>query len=377
VKRIRRLGTDALQALLATLVLITLLEVCTRLALDAPRGIFSGFLPGASGLYPPNAEIEMVWGPIPYRISTNSLGFRGPELSPVRPHGKLRIAAIGDSVTDGFFVDDDATYPHLLERALAARGVRSEVINAARGSASLPKELAILREAVLPLAPDVVLLTFVTNDVAELRGVSREGLLAARLPRGRVPLRLRLITATALGELGYDLYLRVASEPYRRKRGAEARGAERYAIEGGASFERNVRIFLERYADTDSIALRERFTRKTAALIESYLFALDRFLAICAEHGIEPGLVYFPAYPEVYAPERSQRLRDLLARAAEERDLPFLDLTAAFRSAGRTRVLHLAPLDFHPNPEGNAVTAAAAADFVVGTLLPRVGRDGS
>jgi lysophospholipase L1-like esterase len=314
----------------------------------------------------------MIWGPIPYRVSTNSLGFRGSEISPHRSGGVVRIAAIGDSVTDGLFAADDATYPHFLEEALSDLGVEAEVINAARGSASIGKELAILREAVLPLAPDVVVLTFVTNDISDIRGVGRDRLLEARLPKGRVPLTLWLITHTALGEVAYDLQLRAVSEPYRRRREAGVTGAERYAIPGGTAFRRNVGSFLKRYAATDGLVLGERFSPETETLIENYLFGLDHFLALCAERGIAVGLVYFPAYPEIYDPTRGQRMRDTLARAASVRDLPFLDLTPVFRREGESRALHLAPLDFHLNPEGNRVMASAVAEFVAATLLPRV-----
>lgn len=353
--------------------LILLLEAGLRIFLAAPRGIFTGLLPGANGLYPASASIEMIWAPIPYRVTTNSLGFRGPELRSADSRDGLRIAAIGDSVTDGFFVDDEATYPHQLRVALSDRRVPAEVVNAARGGGSIGKELAILREAVLPLAPDIVLLTFVTNDVSDIRGVARDELVAAELPAGRVPPTLWMMTRTAVGEVGYDLYLRAASESYRRKRAAGVAGAERYAIAGGGDFAQNAALFLERYAGFDGLVLADRFTPEAEALAENYLFALDRFLALCAERQIQAGLIYFPAYPEIYGPPLSPRMRQRLAEAARSRAVPFLDLTPAFRREGRSRVLHLAPLDFHLNPAGYSVMATAVADFVVDALIPRVG----
>jgi lysophospholipase L1-like esterase len=370
MSRIGRLVAGAGPVLLGTLVLLALLEVAARLLAGAPHGIFRGFLPGAEGLYPPNATIEMIWGPIPYRVSTNSLGFRGPELAETRAPDAVRIAAIGDSVTDGFFVDDDATYPHYLRQELAGRGLAVEVINAARGSGSIDKSLAILKEAVLPLEPDVVLLTVVTNDISDLRGRSDLQVASARLARGRAPLSLRLITATALGELAYDLYLRVVSEPYRQRRERESTGAARYEIPGGASFRRNVRIFDKRYAETDVLVLEEPLRPGTEALLERYRLGLDHFLVLCAERGVTVGLVYFPAYPEVYGSARATRLREMLAKRAAERGAGFLDLTSVFRGEGESRVLHLAPVDFHPNPAGNALMAEAVARFLVESLLP-------
>jgi lysophospholipase L1-like esterase len=369
LKRIRRLAANTLPVLFGTLVLLGVLEVGARWVLGAPRGIFRGFMPGEEGLYPASATIEMIWGPIPYRVSTNSLGFRGPELERTKAEGVVRIAAIGDSVTDGFFVDNDATYPHFLQQALDDRGLETEVINAARGSGSIDKSLAILKEAVLPLEPDVVLLTAVTNDLSDLRGRSAAGVGSARLVRGGAPLSLRLITASGLGELTYDLYLRVVSAPYRQRRERTATGAERYEIGGGASFSRNVRIFNERYAHTDGLVLEDPLPESTEKLLGLYRLGLDQFLVLCAERGVRVGLVYFPAYPEVYGSARAARLRDVLAAQAAERGAGFLDLTPVFVRKGEARVLHLAPVDFHPNPEGNAVMAEAVAHFVAESLL--------
>jgi len=369
VSPLRRFASAAAPVGIGTLVLLVLLEVGVR-ALGAPHGLFRGFLPGEDGLYPPNATIEMIWGPIPYRVTTNALGFRGPVLEREPTPGRTRIAAIGDSVTDGFFVDDEATYPARLQAELDARGVGAEVVNAARGSASIDKETAILREAVLPLDPEVVLLTVVTNDVSDLAGRTAEQVRSAQLRRGSPPLSLWLMTSTGLGELAYDAYLRVASESYRERRARTATGAARYEIPGGDSFTRNVRIFERRYAETDGLVLEDPLRPETQRLLQLYADGLDHFLAVCAEQELRVGLVYFPAYPEIYGKARATALRALLADRARERGARFLDLTPVFEREGEGRVLHLAPIDFHPNPAGNQVMAKATAAFVVEVLLP-------
>jgi hypothetical protein len=54
-----------------------------------------------------------------WTIVTNSEGYRGGEREyRARPDGVYRILAVGDSVTFGFNVDQDDTYPHRLEVAL-------------------------------------------------------------------------------------------------------------------------------------------------------------------------------------------------------------------------------------------------------------------
>src|SRR4029079_7866623 len=62
-------------------------------------------------------------------ISVNQMGLRGPEIGP-KPPGTLRVLALGDSFTFGVGARVGETYPAQLEKALRARGVRTEVLNA-------------------------------------------------------------------------------------------------------------------------------------------------------------------------------------------------------------------------------------------------------
>jgi hypothetical protein len=50
-------------------------------------------------------------------------------------------------------------------------------------------------------------------------------------------------------------------------------------------------------------------------------------------------------------------------REAEIVLVSFLDLTDLFQQRGQVEPLHLAPLDFHPNPRGNRVMAEAIYNF--------------
>ena len=61
----------------------------------------------------------------PSRVTANSLGIRGPELPP-REAG-YRLLCLGGSTTECHYLDDEETWPHLLEgivRACRRRGVR-------------------------------------------------------------------------------------------------------------------------------------------------------------------------------------------------------------------------------------------------------------
>jgi lysophospholipase L1-like esterase len=91
-----------------------------------------------------------------------------------------RIAMLGDSVTNGYFVGDAETYPAQLQRLLNLHGrERHYVANVARAGGSIDMELANLRDVAIPLAPRLAILTFVTNDIYEICDTSREQLLSA------------------------------------------------------------------------------------------------------------------------------------------------------------------------------------------------------
>ena len=64
-----------------------------------------------------------------YRLRTNSQRLRGPELQP-KQAGSLRIIALGDSVTHGWGVREDESYPSVLETLLQQRGYTIDVVNA-------------------------------------------------------------------------------------------------------------------------------------------------------------------------------------------------------------------------------------------------------
>jgi len=311
------------------------------------------------------------WGPIPYTVESNELGLRATGFARASSTDRLRIVTIGDSVTDGFFVDDNGTFQHYLQQHLdqgCAR--RYGVLNAARGGGSIDKELAILRHVVLPLGPHIVMLVFVTNDIADLKGIARKNLFghqlqfhAANLSRPRRA-ALWFVTQTAIGEGAFRLWWRVALNRRTAPVASVNLGDARYQIEGGGAFRRNAQIFGRVFAGTDGLVLRGRFTSQVRALVENYMNVLETFVVACRESGVVPVFVYFPSYTQVYAPATPMTIRDVLRENSRRLNMPFLDLTEPLRQNGKTRVLHLAPVDFHPNPAGNQVIARALYEFL-------------
>jgi GDSL-like Lipase/Acylhydrolase family len=117
---------------------------------------------------------------------TNSRGLRDErEFSYQKPAGLLRVLAIGDSHTQGYEVRQDATYAATLERYLAARGVRAEVLNAGVSGFSNAEALAYLENEGYKYQPDVVVLGFYANDYQDNVNAGLFGLEGGRLVERR------------------------------------------------------------------------------------------------------------------------------------------------------------------------------------------------
>ncbi len=124
-------------------------------------------IPGRPHPFPFDAESQAyrdrITRRVSYRCSTNSLGFRGGEVTATPAPGVTRVVCLGDSITFGHGVEDDETYPAVLQRLLADHG-EFEVINAADIGAESADAREVLADEVLPLSPQVVTVCVGVND---------------------------------------------------------------------------------------------------------------------------------------------------------------------------------------------------------------------
>jgi lysophospholipase L1-like esterase len=111
---------------------------------------------------------DVIWSPKPMYSVFNPQGFRGPELATERSPGRFRIFAIGDSNTLGWAGDDGANWPADLAGRLGAAGLAADVVNAGVWGYSSWQGVRRLRQ-VLPFAPDIVLVSFGSNDAHLVR----------------------------------------------------------------------------------------------------------------------------------------------------------------------------------------------------------------
>lgn len=130
--------------------------------------------PGQLVEFIPNSVNNSYIG-VPVRI--NSTGLRDRELALPKPEGVFRVLAVGNSVTFGFGVRLEETYVKRLERRLNASlegsTAKAEVINAGIEGTGIDYYFHFLRTTGALLAPDLVLVGIVLNDISDYDGADQ------------------------------------------------------------------------------------------------------------------------------------------------------------------------------------------------------------
>jgi hypothetical protein len=124
------------------------------------------------GYFKPNQDKNILFpGHKPYHLKINSLGFRDTGINIDNETLKSidkRILCIGDSFTFGLFVDDEDTYPYLLQEKISKENKDAVVLNAGIGSTGINDHYYYLKERGLALNPDIVIVNFFGNDIDDL-----------------------------------------------------------------------------------------------------------------------------------------------------------------------------------------------------------------
>jgi len=116
-------------------------------------------------VYRHKASSEQLYGKI--TVTYNERGLRD---RPILPKGKeeFRVLALGDSIVFGWGVPQDQIFPVRLEQLLERRmGRPVRVINSGVGGYNTVQEVAYFKEEGITFQPDLVLLTYVENDIDE------------------------------------------------------------------------------------------------------------------------------------------------------------------------------------------------------------------
>ena len=98
---------------------------------------------------------------------TNTHGMRDRERTRAKPENTRRLAILGDSITFGYWVDQQDVYPQKLESLIAARNTGPsdlEVLNFGVSGYNIDQEIATLEQKTLAFDPDVIVFGFCLND---------------------------------------------------------------------------------------------------------------------------------------------------------------------------------------------------------------------
>ncbi|HXV78361.1 MAG TPA: SGNH/GDSL hydrolase family protein [Candidatus Binatia bacterium] len=113
---------------------------------------------------------ELFWKPVA-RAPYNAQRFKGPLMVVPKPRGVFRILCYGDSNTEG---PKEGSWPEILEEVLnrhrSPPGRRYEVVNAGVAGYSSYQGLLRFRQEVATYQPDLVIVSFGWNDVAQAVG---------------------------------------------------------------------------------------------------------------------------------------------------------------------------------------------------------------
>jgi len=112
----------------------------------------------------PNAR-EVLYGK---EIRINSYGMRDEETTTKKPENTFRIAVLGDSVTFGYGVSKEESYPDILEKKLRDNAVgdkKIEVLNFGVMGYGMNQNLFVLEHKIFDFEPDVIILGHHLNDI--------------------------------------------------------------------------------------------------------------------------------------------------------------------------------------------------------------------
>ena len=131
-------------------------------------------------------------------------GMRRTEHFPPKSDHQFRIMIVGDSMTYGYGVREEETYPMQIETALK-RNFNVEVLNLGVNGMQSEGILKIVRKYTLPLQPDLIIYGVCLNDFLPPRVADYSNNMAYRFP---LPEAIKEILSerTFLGRLGSDAY---------------------------------------------------------------------------------------------------------------------------------------------------------------------------
>ena len=261
-------------------------------------------------------------------VITDARGFRTGAPAPRSEPRACVLLALGDSFTEGLYVEGAQAWPAVLEGELAARGYSVRAHNGGmRGHSIVHERIAALGRW-RDLRPEIIVVEHTSNDLADLYAAAPDCPGPRSTPTDFGPDVPPLILRTNIGRRLQDLGVRAARE----------RAAPPSTL-----------------APEASDAMRARYAQE-----------LDALASGAARWGGRTVFVELGTFFCGAAGEDFTGLREAILGSVG--GLAYVDAREALWAQGST----LAPLDTHPSPEGHRRTAIQIADVLVaGGLVDR------
>ena len=293
------------------------------------------------GIFEPGQDfIYRVKPELPFHISVNSLGYRGPEIHRKKPQGTIRILCLGDSLTFGDFVDDNEAFPYQLQELFKQEVGKVEFINGGAGGSTIVDQFYFLKKS-MAIEPDIVILTFFLNDIPDLN---------RPVPLYKSFEKNRKFKSSVVFAPVYRLFRDTALFQLALK--AKASYKELFNQDKGVKGDKNPNL------DTPD---RDRL------LLDKYAELFKDMKAYLDERSINFLFVLFPSHHQIGARTNSSDMQDYqiewMERLAQRMDVPVVNLLEVFKGShlGKNE-LYLLPYDGHPNKKAYALTANAISE---------------
>jgi lysophospholipase L1-like esterase len=270
-------------------------------------------------------DFDVFWSPTPgfqgvfmgKTIRVNNLGMRGADVAIPKPPGRKRVVCFGDSITFGYGVNDNETYPVRLGEALEDPSL--EVLNAGVTGYSSHQVVGLARRFLPALTPDVATVLVGWNDGNHRPVEDREYSRRIAMVQGAEQWLDHVFIYRALK----NLYLRSAA----LQGLSRARGSPKMH-----------RVSVPRYEEN-----------------------LGAFVSECRARGVKPVLISLPHQQKRGEPSPDTVYPDALEETARKLNVPLLSVgeLAAGGPATENERFFLDPL--HLTPEGNRLLAQILA----------------
>ncbi len=247
-------------------------------------------------------------------VTYNERGLRDRPILP-KAEGEFRILALGDSVTFGAGVPQHEIFTTRLEQLLPGRLHRPvRVINGGVGGYNTVQEVTYFKREGITLEPDLVLLTYIGNDIEENRGPFNPW---------AEPTSFKERVMKMVGKLWS---YRLAHHTYRYAVLSRLKAQSSNPLQGGEGWRRS-------------------------------MSALDELVVLCKDQHI-PLMVFFRRSH----PAENKPLFEDVVRHIQE--FPVKDMGPWYQGLDETSLV-LSKVDGHPNAEGHRLMAERMADDIV------------